>query len=140
MYDFLYGFGGKIGYSYGFVGAEGDDFVVQEEWGFNGFGVGGVDSGLELKGVLLMVDFPDFDDALRLTGDGVFYTASTSQEVALKSENLGVTVKAWMLFFGHEYVFVEDVVVIEITCSVEEQYWLICKCVGGECSINFINS
>ena len=84
--------------------------------------MGGVNSGLELEGVLLMVDFPYFDDALGLTVDGVFDTASTGEEVAFESEDLSVTVKTWMLFFSHEYVFVEEVVIIKITYSVEEQY------------------
>ncbi len=37
MDDFFNGFGGEVGDSDGFVGAEGDDFVVEEEGGFDGF-------------------------------------------------------------------------------------------------------
>lgn len=82
--------------------------------------MGSVDSGLELESVLLGVDFPEFDDSLGLVGDGVFDTASAGEEVALKSEYLGISVESGMLFIGDEYVFVEEIVIIEIAGSVKE--------------------
>jgi hypothetical protein len=56
-----------------------------------------------------------------LATDGVLDTSSASEKVALQSEDFGIAVQAWMLFLSHEYVFVEKVVKIKITCSVQKQ-------------------
>ncbi len=92
--------------------------MVEEEGGFNGFGMCCVDSGSELKSILLMVDFPDFDDTLGVASDRIFDTASTSDKITLQSEDFSVAVKAGMLFIGYENVFIDQVVIIEIPCSI----------------------
>lgn len=65
-----------------------------------------VDAGLKFKSVLILVDFPDFDNAFWLATDGVLDTSSTSEKVAFQSKNFSIAVQTWMLFLCHEYIFV----------------------------------
>ena len=98
-----------------------------------------VDSGFEFKSILVLVDLPYFNDSFRLITDGVLDTAAAGEEISLQSEDFSITVNTWMLFFSHEYIFIEESEVIKVSCSVEEQNGLISKCMCGECAIDWVN-
>jgi hypothetical protein len=53
----------KVADSDCFVAAQRNNFIVEKETVLNGFGMSGVDAGLKFKSVLILVDFPDFDNA-----------------------------------------------------------------------------